>query len=295
MAWNRSTERELGIENREQNAGKLPLRGLIAAMIVVLGAGIAMWFFWADARPPMSNSTPIPASLIKEVKPAEVKSSPPPPVAKPISADEARKLSEKDANGFPQIVVADDGTKWYRGAIVPVEKAGAARRNGKPWGHREYFVASADNILTKMFVNGLVTGPSSAPSVDNDKYYEYLERSLKTEAVIAGEESDDAKDIANQLREVKELLREKIAAGETMKEIMKEAKSDQEKVAAARKNYSDMYREMLKNGASPQDLDELVNAANSILKDHFAAPIRHVPAVAAKLRRMKENGKGEGK
>ena len=294
MSWNRNESTSVKTNKRSATRLHSFFVKSIVATFTVAGGTMAYLYFNTSSLSSTENkqeaSKLIPSK--KKALPKVTGQKAVPPVVKPLTPEEARKASEEDRLGNPHLVLDGNGTKWFRGAEVPIEKAGSARRRGKPWGHREYFKSIHDNILAKTFVHGLVTGPATVAQVPDDKFYQGLQASLSKEAELVGEQTDDAREIAKQLSDVKKLIAEKIASGETMKSIMAEAAKERDKIAAARKNYQDTYNEMMRKGASPEDLDDLVNAANSILKDNFAVPIRHNPLVAARLRKINREKKG---
>lgn len=78
MGWNRPSERK--VEGRSGGGQRnVHLKGLIAGVIVVLGAGIAAWLLWPNSKPPQSDTASTSTSPIREVKPA-----PPPKAPDPL-------------------------------------------------------------------------------------------------------------------------------------------------------------------------------------------------------------------
>ena len=56
MAWNRPNAEKKAAAKKRGGQWKVRLRGLVAACIVVLGAGIAAWLLWPDASAPVRES-----------------------------------------------------------------------------------------------------------------------------------------------------------------------------------------------------------------------------------------------
>ena len=57
MAWNRPNAEKKAEAKDRGGQWKVRLRGLVAACIVVLGAGIAAWLLWPDASAPVAEET----------------------------------------------------------------------------------------------------------------------------------------------------------------------------------------------------------------------------------------------
>ena len=286
MAWNRPTKREREIGNRERENRKFPFRGLVAGLIVVIGAAVA-WLLWRpDATPPPSTSTSTSTSLIKDVGAVvtNVQQVAKPSAPQKLSAEDAMKLSIDGDHGFPMVVKDENGVEWYRGVKVPLDPPGTIRRNGKIIGPRMYSRKKTENYLVNMYLTGRITGPATAAKETGDEFYEALERDLHAKVEILDSDDDDAKEVKTALQKVKDVLLERVNKGEKLKDIIVAEREEQEKVARARANYQQMFEEMLKKeDTTIQDLDDFVKAANDILGDNNAMPLHVSPAVKAKI------------
>lgn len=289
MAWNRpDPNAPLKIVAKESANRLLIIKISIGVVATGIAAVIGFGLLLSD-----SKSKPSPKLRAKSISAIQRPLTPPksggttndiPPEIKIPTPPEAEKLSEKDKWGHPQLVTDVNGTMWFRGAKVPVETAGTSRRKGKPWGQQEHFRKITDRYLAALFLSGAITGPSSAAGKLSDKFYAAMEASLDDPVEFSRDDTPEARAQKEDMVELKKILKERLAAGEKLRDIIEAANRDSEKVAGTRQNFERMYHELVNDNKSTlKDVQEFLEAANSILKNNNALPLKMAPGAHAKL------------
>ena len=291
MAWNKPSSEVTKVSAPAKSVFKLTLlKGVIGGGIltgIVAGVWLCMSSSDGKGSKPIPKPRPIPVAVPQNSNGRSsggVTNNLPPNIRIP-TPEEAKRLSLDSDHGFPAVVSDSNGVQWYRGVEVPTEVAGSTRRKGKPVGPRRYFKKAADNYLASLFIVGAVGIRSYAAGNLSDKFFDAMEKSLNDEVRIEEGDDEDARSVKQLMNELKGELRERLAKGETLKEIVEAEKSERAKITQARENYKQMYRELVsKETTTLQDVEDFFKAANSILTENHAMPLRIPPGVEAKLR-----------
>ena len=111
------------------------------------------------------------------------------------------------------------------------------------------------------------------PNMDSD-----FEKSLSEKIVINPEDTEDEIRRKNDMIAVKKELSERVAAGEKVSVIAAETLAHYNKIADMRDTLQQEIIEMEKSNASAEEIEELYEAANIMLKEYDALPL-HSPKV----------------
>lgn len=288
MSWNGSgvnaSAKRPAFATRRKKFG--PLGWSVVAILFLAGCATALYFVrrgGASVSDKPSRSSKLIAdkgsNVVKRVAREE-------PVQLGLKTPErAMEDSKTCDHGFPGLQTDSNGQMWYRGVKVPDEPAGSMRRKGKPYGPRRYFKRATDNYLATMFITGLLGGKPVASGELSPKFMAALENSLKQPVEFLPDDDEDMQTVKRLMQELKDDINGRIAKGENLSDILAAEKKEQAKIADARENYQKTFRELLKKeGTTLEDVEDFLNAANGILNEHHAMPLRAPPAIQAKIR-----------
>lgn len=268
MAWNRPSEgkKEEGREKREQ--GKSLVRGILAALIVVTGAGIAAWWLWPNGETQRGAAPTVKPARIKEVKPAAA------PVAKPEKTPKkAEKHETITTNRLGQEVhIAKDGT---RSAISPIWAKRLKEMKEHP--QKRVFNHSSEAYMA-LFLNPAMSVP---PPPKN--YTDAEVQAMLVEKI----EIDPEKDSEDEIRQkegviaMKKELREWIKDGGTFDGFLKELQHRQELEAGQMQEARKMITEAMEKG----EVEE-ARALYDKINEHFASKSMPKVNVSPKYRKI---------
>ena len=302
MAWNGSSNGRGDARRNDRGARPSRVRNVVAALLIVVVASLVFFatrHFLSgerdEARPTDTKSKRIAEAKPKiSAKTQPAKNDENEPEQK--SPERAREESKTADHGFPGLVADSSGQLWYRGVKVPDEAPGAMRRNGKPYGPRKYFKKATDNYLASMFITGLLGGRSAASGDLSPKFLAALEASLKEPVEFSPDDDEDATNVKQLMQALKDSLNDMIAKGGKIEDIIKDTRKEHAKITEARESYQRALRELIqKDGTTLQEVEDYLSAANSILKEHHAMPLRTPPMIDAKIRaRNLKNARDKG-
>lgn len=295
MGWNRSN-------GHAKDKAELKYKGkFYKSLSVVLVLSVGILLAVRVLFPDKSTSKPIKrensSSMIHDVSSNKfTRLDKPTDTIKKVthSALEAKELSKRDEHGFPQLVTDEFGKMWYRGVEVPKESPGTVRRKGKIVGRRQFFKSGADNYLCALFLTGTITGRSHAARELSDKFYSDMEKSLSEKVTIEDSDDDETRDVKHAMQAVKDNLAKRIANGEKIKDIIEHESEMRQKVIKARENYQTMLKDLAnKQETTAKDIEDFINAANSILKENNSMPLHVPPSISFQLQKLKKGNVNE--
>ena len=270
MAWNRPSEgkREEGTGKREE--GKSLVRGILAALIVVAGAGIAAWCLWPNGDMRRDAASTVKTTRIKEVKPAAA------PVAKPEEEKLAKKEEKRETittNRLGQEVhIAKDGT---RSAISPIWANRLKEMKEHP--QKRVFNHSSEAYMA-LFLNPAMSVPPPP------KNYTAAEvQAMLIEKIEIDRENDSEDEIRQKegVIEMKKELREWIKEGGNFDGFLKELQHRQENEAIQMQEARKMITEAMEKG----EVEE-ARALYDKINEHFASKSMPKVNVSPKYRKI---------
>lgn len=292
MAWNRSSEKKVEVEVRGRQ-GNGRLKGLVAGVIVVLGAAMAAWWLLSDLTPPPSTSTSTSTSLIREVTPAKAATN---------------TVAKKPK--FPGAPL--DWNKPY-----PPE---AYWKDGSLKQHTRWVCSHTNKCINKLYISPeakvfperginlelaeiLTAEPGEqriGTYVYDEKYEKRFLRSLKRPIIIKDDDSEYAKELKRAVLETKKDIMDRHAKGESIAQIMTDNDNQMRELSLYRKEIEDQVRAIRKDKRgefSSEEMRELYSAANAMLEDRGVKPLA-MPEMLIRKIKIKEaqmsNGKEQG-
>ena len=258
MAWNRPSENGRANTPGSPRRGRSPrptvaVRGLIAGLIVVVGAGVGAWALWPEGGT-RRDAASTKRSLIREAKPAVVSRA---NAAAPAVATAPAKPVEHEYGKLVRSVTNQDGavTSDY------VDGSGIRRRVVTP--PRQVWHNAVDQVIAMAISikEGMTAAPFPYGITDDD-----FRKALKTEIVIYSDDSDELKDLKRRVRETKkEIARIMEEEGSSFSQIIEDHR---EQMNANTEMYNNALRglaETRKNGTA-EDVHKYLVIMNAALQ-----------------------------
>lgn len=284
MAWNKpSTENQ---QPKKPNA-KAPSakRGVIAGAVVIALGALCLWIFSGEKarQDPASTKN---RGLIKEVAPAAT-----------------NKVAKTEKELHPGMV------KW-RGKWYPEYNEKGGRIWLTPAGvryHSPHVITNAVNPAripkeARIFDNqadvDIAVLLNTAPGTGFVGCYEYGDRfikdflkSLTTPIIVSEQDDENTKMLKRAVIAAKIELKERYDAGEDIGKIMSDTRKQYQELGMYREELRRQVEELQRTSSdrSPQAVKELFDAANRMLAERGAKPLRLPVMLSRKLELMNRN------
>ena len=269
MAWNRPSEEKKAEVEKRGGQRNVHLKGLVAGLIVVLGAAVAAWLLWPDAKRPLPTSTSASTSLIKEVTPQLGGTPQPQEEARPREKDAARVAANHET------YVDENGVRRYR------------KGNGRvpdPDEFKNPIMITRTSCIPafrhecESEIAMLITLEPGEPLVGEMDYRHMRQdfvAALSEEIEFSEDDTPYAREIKQAVIETKKELAERVRKGEDIVDILRDARQELQRGFAYRSEIDDLLNEQLQNPeATEEDLKTAVEAANKMLIDRGIVPVK---------------------
>ncbi|MBQ4385310.1 MAG: hypothetical protein II823_05250 [Kiritimatiellae bacterium] len=284
MAWNGS-DGAAKPQKSVKRAKPSAWRGLLAAIIVIVGAVGAYLMFLAPATGGGAREkVKAKPTKIAEVAPDLSASN----VAIVTEAVEPQKKrtpfywEQPTTNGLNEAQLR----KW-RNMHLPAPSFTNTAMHARPPSEYEIFGTRAENEIA-MFMT-MVPGEGLVGSPDYDESFkdEFL-KSCETPIIIYEDDTEYEKQLKREMEELKIDLRQRMRDGEDICEIMAETREEMMRLGVVRQQIESEMRDMLSESESADDFDDCIEAANRILESQGIAPLRINPIVRRNIMRQLE-------
>ena len=267
MTWNRPSEREQGIGNREQGARKSPFRGLIAGAIVVLGVAVAVWLMWPTGEPRQdAASTVEKPSLIKEAVPA----------AAPTNAPVEKKYSEMTNDEklkYWKDKYGDNPPPNIKPIVYFLENPPQRHFKAKESPYKIFRHSSERHIAALLSVkpgNWMMRPPHYDEKFDID-----FAAALSEPIEITADDTEEQRALKKAVIDTKAEIAERAKKGENPSDIMNEAGKELFNLGQLKRDLEIEVGEVRRDpNASDDDYSTMVEAANKMLEAKGLPPMR---------------------
>ena len=285
----------------EQNA-KVPRKQIaisksfvksVSILVIVLISAIVLFLYFNSKN---DKVTPSEAKKVKTVKPPKEPTDK--PAVKPEAPKETAVKEEK-----PAVVTNFVNNVWYDEKGRPHYKVARSIRpgqrtiiNGKPWFPEKpvfhHPVEVELDVLLSRRPGERIFGDVNWKAFERD-----LPAALSSKIEILPDDTDDIIERKKLVAAAKKELIEAMKAGESPTEILKASRDDINRLADMRDNLQSAIAEMRQEGASEDEIEDAVKAANMLLQEkNIDYPIispktmreRGEAAKLRKLQRMQE-------
>ena len=243
---------------------KMPVRGLVALAIVVVG-GVLVWWWVVGSRasvPDVPEVADIP-SRIKEQRPAAVALK-----CDPSNAGERPRGTHDSAEPttavppHKQIVEMISVITNADGSVLERYRTADGKTRSRQSAPKPVFDNASDQVIA-MAVSGAASGGSMPPMPMMDNADEAFAKSLEKEIVINDDDSEKIKALKREVMSVREEMRQLIADGQSFTDVMKEHRDMVNRNAELRKEAMRILEEFVESGDADgaRECLEKVNAA----------------------------------
>ena len=261
MAWNRASG-EKKVENRG-GQGNVHLRGLVAGLIVVIGAAV-VWLCLPEGET-RQEAASAKKARIKEVKPAAPKAEEKPvetnaPAASPYPYKDGRKVISSKTNKWQICDIC----------IMPDGKRRKVLRRAKPpiWHN------ASDQVIA-MAISGHPDEELPPLPISSDMEMDFVE-SLKTPIEIKPDDTEEIKALKQQVIEARAYIDEEMKKGRGYMEILNEHLAQRKQNAEAREAVMEAALQLRKEGDT-ELLNQYLEKANGYLRDIGAREVDPTP------------------
>lgn len=280
MAWNQPSQSTSHKPSKEQTIGvrTLLVLGTIASIVVsvVVFSRDKKTESLGESEPPVDrNSKHIMIWSVASNK-TNLTSS--------VQLDEIAKIKHKAG----EIWYADDGTKMAtvlkNGEEVDVPVF-IPRNRRLPKTH--IFIHPSDNQIANLL--RLEPGIGTFGNRDYKGFKEAFLKSCKEPIMISEDDDDWTKQLKRDVIDTKIELRERMANGEDIEEIMRETRYEYKKLAGIKGLIeAEVRNSLLNDDVTSDDMKNLVTAANKLLEDKGIPPLKINPFVQRRILELKK-------
>ena len=283
MAWNQPASNNNSAARKASKSSPSLLKGLVAGLLVVaIGAVVAFYLLSGKGERPVKVAESKKPSQIAEVKPAVA-----PTNDSPVTKAKATPwwlCEASETNGFTEAQV-----RRWKLAHRPLPKVMPVY--DKPRARCAIFKHFSENAIA-----GLVTHEPGAGMIGTPVYGEKFEKDFMdscNEPILEDKDDDDyARNLKKQMKDIKIELRQRMSDGESLSQILLDTHRDLQRLAVVKREIENDMRTMIKQEAKTEsDVESYIQAANKLLEQKGAAPIKSNRILTKSLMRLvnKEN------
>ena len=290
--WNRPKSSCNGAQGTKHQAqgtsyanrkGRPFARGLLAALVVVIGGVLAFYFICGQSETPAPSAPKDKKrGKIAEVEPAKVAKKAVP------KAEEAPKI---DPNARPTkvgevvngYVLLPSGRLHRRTGVITNSVA------NRPKGEYHIFKHDTDNEIACYLTIKPGEGPFGPRRYTGRFKQEFLD-SLKTPIEITDEDTPYQAQLKRDVIDARKELKAALDRGEDIEQIILDTREELQDLSRYKMQVQSLFNETRLNECeTEQDVEDLFDACNKMLEDKGIAPIKFGPITRRRILSQKEN------
>ena len=271
MSWNRPNTVPPPLSAAGAGKKKSIICGILAVAIVAIAA-VAVWFFLAPSETSDLAETSKPDTLINEVSPAKV----PVKTEKPLYETNFWELDASQTNGFTEGMLR----KWkiaHRPRPKELPKATYKKAKYEIFSHR------SENAIAGLLMHKPGQGMIGTP-VYGEKFEQDFLKSCEEPIIVDENDDDYSRSLKELMKETKIELRQRMANGENLSQILLDTHKELQKLGQIRQSIEEDMRKAIRETAETEaDVDDCFEAANMMLESKGLAPMRSNPILKKSL------------
>lgn len=284
----RVREGALGKKPRRVKSGGAPSkgRGLIAAAIVILGVGAAVWFLMPKTEKPVDEKNVSEVKTIGEAKVTAINTNrtEKQSVAKRTSGNSGLSLSAQRSR---ERIRRRNERNGIRDFIPPAHTSSVVVVNAAA----KHFVNPADQWVAIMLTAPLGERPIGDPQmIFGEKFRSHFAQSAATKIEIYPDDPDEVKELKQAVIDTKKDLFSRVRNGEDPCEIMKATFHEMQQLGLYKAELEAAVKAAcLDNNLSDQEVEDTLTAANSMLSERGITNLK-MPGVFKRRLKMRARG-----
>jgi len=252
-------------------------RALVWAIVGLLAAAVGFYLASGhggeEKKASNKQNRPHRIATVTPAKPApKVEAAPPVPKEPEFVEVNGRRVYRSPTNDVGRVVTNAFGKALV---IERVVTPSGPMRDGKSIAPRRIFTYDSEVAIDTLM--NMDVGYKSLMMLPPDMDQDFM-NSLTDKIEIGPDDTEDEIRRKKQMIETKKELAERVANGEKVSQIAAETLAYYNKIATIRDNLQQEIIEMEKNGATGDELEDVYEAANIMLKEYDALPL-HSPKV----------------
>lgn len=240
-------------------------RGLITAAVLVLVAGVAAWWMWPEKE--------------KVVEEKVVKVDKKPALSRPqkkVVQEKVPHIEIREIEGGRLQKFVNGKPRWAYPRQKPTKVVATNNMEHLQSRESRIFKNSADAMIASLLNTELgepLVGDSE--SFFGRGFMKAFKKSLEEPFEIGADDSEDVKDLKRAVAETKAELVARMNKGEDICKELAAARDELVTLGLYRQELENMVKETARNDKSltPEDINDLVSAANKMLEERGAAPL----------------------
>lgn len=248
---------------------------VVGLLAVVVGVYLALGRGCGEKTPADKHKRPHRIATVTPVTPtpkAKAESAPPAPKEPEFVEVNGRRVYRSPTNDVGRVVTNAFGKALV---IERVITPSGPMKDGKSIAPRRIFTYDSEVAIDTLM--NMDVGYKSLMMLPPDMDQDFM-NSLTDKIEIGPDDTEDEIRRKKQMIETKKELAERVANGEKVSQIAAETLAYYNKIATIRDNLQQEIIEMEKNGATGDELEDVYEAANIMLKEYDALPL-HSPKV----------------
>ena len=252
-------------------------RGLLAGLLVIVLGALGLYLF-SNGEATSSSRQKKERGRIKEVTPAAAKQEK--PVEKPVEKKQPHYWELPTTNGLTETQIRK--WKFMHEPPPPWTNTVMATRKRPKYA---IFDTRPENEIA-----GLISATPGASLVGMPRYSEKFKadflKSCETPIIVSKDDDEYTANLKREMNKVKIELRQRMADGEDLGDILTETRRELQNLAAVKREVEREMRKVIKDTAvTEEDVDTCIEAANKLLESKGVAPVRMNPLLRSALKR----------
>ena len=259
-------------------------KGAIAGLVLIAAVGIAAWVILGGGSGDEKNAEKRQRGRIKEVTPAPApKAKEEPKVEKPKKVP-FWEVPKSQTNGFSEAMQL----KWRHKHYPPPCYTNRSSLTQSPPSYAVFNHPSENRIACYLTIEPGQTMVGT-PHFGKDFERDFL-KSCEEPIIVSPDDSEETKALKELMKQTKIELRQRMADGESLGDILAETHNEVQKLGAVKREIEALAREQVHEAMSEEEADDIIAAANKMLEDKGIAPISMSPITRRNIKRRLLNG-----
>lgn len=282
MGWNGSNSGSSAVVKdggRKPSAKAAPSfkKGIIAGLVVVIGAGVVFWYIGSKDTSKPTKEKKAATKQIAEVKPQIV--------------TQAVEVAEQKVADEPVLTPEEEKRAKEKAERIAVIKrrqmklSASVGNDTRPAAPYAIFNHPSENRIAELLTIEPGT-PILLPPHFSERFEEDFKESCKEPIVVSADDSEYEQQLKRDMIDCKIELCNRMAEGEKLGDILSDAHRELRKLGEIKSEISrTMRNEIRANARTQEEVDDYIAAANKMLEAKGIAPIQGNPVLRRSLQR----------